>query len=57
MAVAKSSVAWRIGNFEKLLHWQKTDLLPMNPKFDGITLRSYACMLLIFLFVKNITYF
>ena len=32
----------KTGNLEKLLNRQKTDLLPINPKFDEITLRTDA---------------
>jgi hypothetical protein len=32
----------KTGNLDKLLNWQKTDLLPIAPKFDDITLRTDA---------------
>jgi hypothetical protein len=32
----------KTGNLEKLLNWQKTDLLPISPKFDDVTLRTDA---------------
>ena len=32
----------KTGNLEKLLNWQKTDLLPINPKIDEITFRTDA---------------
>jgi len=32
----------KTGNLDKLLNWQKTDLLPITPKFDDITLRTDA---------------
>jgi len=55
-AIAESRIDWsqfekigitresleKTGNLEKLLNWQKTDLLPVSLKFDGITLRTDA---------------
>jgi hypothetical protein len=32
----------KTGNLEKLLNWQKTDLLIITPKFDDVTLRTDA---------------
>lgn len=32
----------KTGNLDKLLNWQKTDLLPISPKFDDTTLRTDA---------------
>ena len=36
----------KTGNLDKLLNWQKTDLLPIAPKFDDITLRTDALLAL-----------
>jgi len=32
----------KTGNLDRLLNWQKTDLLPIAPKFEDITLRTDA---------------
>jgi hypothetical protein len=32
----------KTGNLDRLLNWQKTDLLPISPKFDDVTLRTDA---------------